>query len=594
MIALKSSSALWRSTLCLLLLANLATAGEVSSESRRVLVLHSFGQDFAPYADFSMAFRSTLSRQLGDGIEYLDVSLLAVQSDGNTEDEPFLTYLMALASQNRPDIAIALGSPAVRFAQRYREHVFGDTPLIFSAFDERLLRDELLTENDAVVALRNDVPGLVENILQVLPDTEHVVVVLGASPLERFWADEFRREFQPFSNRLRFTWFNDLTFEQMKDEVAKLPPRSAILYVLLLVDAAGVPHLLDNGIRELKEAANAPLFGTYVSHVQRGAVGGRLVSDRELGQIAGNVAARIFEGEVPATLSTEALGPGTPTYNSIELQRWGISESALPAGSILLLRQPAFWKQYTNYILAAGAALIVQTALIVALMWQRTHRRQAELEAASLGGRMLTFYENERRRIARELHDDVTQRLAALAIEARKLETGHRDARPETAQSIREGLVQLSEDVHSLSYRLHPSVIEDLGLVHALESECSRAAHANTFKVSLATNGTPEKLPHDLALCLFRVTQEALRNIGRHANASTVDVSLLPMDGGLSLSIHDNGIGFDKLSTPLQPSLGHASMRERVNLLKGRLEIESHPGEGTTVFVWVPMPAAST
>jgi signal transduction histidine kinase len=594
MIAPKSSSALWRLTLCLLLLANLATAGEVSGKGRRVLVLHSFGQDFAPYVDFSLAFRSTLNTRLGPGIEYLDVSLLTVKSDGSTEDEPLLTYLTALVSQDRPDVTIALGAPAVRLSQRYREQIFLDTPLILSAFDERLLRDDSLTENDAVVALRNDVTGLVENILQVLPDTEHVVVVLGASPLERFWADEFRRELQPFSNRLRFTWFNDLTFEQMKQEVAKLPPRSAVLYMILLADAAGIPHLVDSGLRGLKEASNSPVFGTFLSHVQRGTVGGRLVSDLELGQIAGNVAARILEGEVPATLSTEALGPGTPTYNSTELKRWGISESTLPAGSIVLFRQPTFWKQYARYILAAGAALILQTALIGALLWQRARRRRAEQESASLGGRMLTFYENEHRRIARELHDDVTQRLAALAIEASSLEAGQRAARPEAALSIREGLVKLSEDVHSLSYRLHPSVIEDLGLVHALKAECSRAALANTFKVSLVTDGTPEKLPTDLALCLFRITQEALRNVGRHANASTVDVTLMPMDDGLSLSIHDNGIGFDKSRQPLRPSLGHASMQERVNLLDGKIEIESQPGKGTTVFVWVPLPAAST
>jgi signal transduction histidine kinase len=149
--------------------------------------------------------------------------------------------------------------------------------------------------------------------------------------------------------------------------------------------------------------------------------------------------------------------------------------------------------------------------------------------------------------------------------------------------------VKLSEDVHALSYRLHPSVIDDLGLVEALKAECDRVARAGSVSVDVDAREIPPKLPQDTALCLFRIAQEALRNVVRHAGASAVEVSIAPMDGGLQLAVSDNGAGFDSARDAGRHSLGHASMRERVHLLGGEVDIESTPGHGTTVIAWVPL-----
>ena len=202
-------------------------------------------------------------------------------------------------------------------------------------------------------------------------------------------------------------------------------------------------------------------------------------------------------------------------------------------------------------------------------------------------------HENERRRVARELHDDVTQRLAALAIDATRMEGPDRASADEATRSIRDGLIKLSEDVHALSYRLHPSVIEDLGLVEALRAECDRVTRSGAVTVQFNASEIPRKLPQDTALCLFRVAQEALRNVVRHAGASSVEVSVSPMDGGLQLAVSDNGNGFDPGRHAERPSLGLASIRERVNLLKGQLDIDSAQGHGTTVLAWVPISVVS-
>jgi signal transduction histidine kinase len=156
-------------------------------------------------------------------------------------------------------------------------------------------------------------------------------------------------------------------------------------------------------------------------------------------------------------------------------------------------------------------------------------------------------------------------------------------------RTIREGLVRLSEDVHALSYRLHPSILEDLGLVEALKAECKHFSQTCSIRLEANAREIPERLPRDVALCLFRITQEALRNTARHARASEVAVRLRLLDGGLQLTVTDNGTGFDSEKHHTRTSLGHASMRQRVALLGGEVDIDSSPSRGTTIRAFVPV-----
>jgi signal transduction histidine kinase len=222
-----------------------------------------------------------------------------------------------------------------------------------------------------------------------------------------------------------------------------------------------------------------------------------------------------------------------------------------------------------------------------------TERKQAERTARELSGRLITAQEAERARLARELHDDITQRLARLAIDAGRAECDRAGrGRTETMRELRDGLVRLSEDVHSLSYKLHPALLEDLGLVDALRAECERFSRQESISVGVKLEETPAGLQPDTGLCLFRVTQEALCNVARHARAEAVTVSLRPLDGGLQLVVTDTGVGFDPGHQRQRPSLGLSSMRERVGLLGGELDVESAPGHGTTIVAWVPLNGA--
>jgi signal transduction histidine kinase len=213
-------------------------------------------------------------------------------------------------------------------------------------------------------------------------------------------------------------------------------------------------------------------------------------------------------------------------------------------------------------------------------------------ETRQLAGRLLTAQEEERKRLAREMHDDVSQRLAANAIQVGQIEqqlTVANPARPALA-SVREQLSDLSQDVHRISRQLHPSILDDLGLADAIRSECQRWESRSQIAVDFRCGELPADIRKDIALCLFRITQEALRNAARHAQTERIELVLNADAECIRWKVQDYGCGFDVALTRGQPGLGLASMQERARFVGGDIRIESVPGQGTTIVVSLPLP----
>lgn len=217
--------------------------------------------------------------------------------------------------------------------------------------------------------------------------------------------------------------------------------------------------------------------------------------------------------------------------------------------------------------------------------------RKGKESYRNLAGQLLTAQEVERKRIARELHDDLSQRLAGLAMEAEMLE---QQMPPQGAgavklKEIRDKLVILSIDVHSMSRQLHPSILDDLGLPDAIASECARFRRQDSIAVDFRAENITKEIPPDVAVCLYRIAQEGLRNISRHAGATDVTISLVGKNGTILLTIMDNGRGFDPERVKGKQGLGLDSMKERAYLIGGDFSIESQPGQGTVIEVLVPL-----
>jgi signal transduction histidine kinase len=218
--------------------------------------------------------------------------------------------------------------------------------------------------------------------------------------------------------------------------------------------------------------------------------------------------------------------------------------------------------------------------------------RRSEDQLRRLTANLLTAQEEERKRVARELHDDLNQRMAMLANEVSVLEqTPPVSARllRKQLRSLRERVEQLSDDLRRAAHQIHPSVLEHFGLVAALESHCSDFMKLHRIRLKLTHRSVPESIPLEVALCLYRIAQECLNNIAKHSGAKEAAVAIRGNEEGILLSVTDNGTGFDSTLVADQSGLGIIGIRERVRLVNGTVLIHSQPGHGTQIDVRVPL-----
>ena len=200
----------------------LALLEPAMAEPRQVLLLHSYGPHFSPWRVIAGRFREELIRQSHYAIDLYEASLQGERLGQSQDEGPFIDYLRALFSEYSLDLVVAMGAPAARFLLRHRL-IFKSTPLLITGAGERALSGAVLTSNDAAVAVWFDQIKQIENILQLLPDTKNIAVATGASPIEKFWLENLRREYQPFAHRVTFEWLNELSLEEMLKRVATLP-----------------------------------------------------------------------------------------------------------------------------------------------------------------------------------------------------------------------------------------------------------------------------------------------------------------------------------------------------------------------------------
>jgi PAS domain S-box-containing protein len=218
----------------------------------------------------------------------------------------------------------------------------------------------------------------------------------------------------------------------------------------------------------------------------------------------------------------------------------------------------------------------------------------SQIRLRALTGKLIESQETERRRIARELHDDLNQGLALLSVELDLLAQNPADSAAELAgrlQALSARVKELSSSVHDLSHRLHPAVLERLGLVAAVRSLCMETTHGNGLDIGFSHNQMPAGIPPDTALCLYRIVQEALRNVVKHSGAHHASVEMTGTGDAICLKVRDDGIGVNGGLAPGKAGLGLVSMRERLHAIKGEMAIDSPSSGGTVIDVRVPLPS---
>lgn len=225
-----------------------------------------------------------------------------------------------------------------------------------------------------------------------------------------------------------------------------------------------------------------------------------------------------------------------------------------------------------------------------------TDRKAYEESVHTLTGRLIAAQEEERNRIARELHDDFSQRLALLSIGLGQLWKRLSKSESGECVSVRkilDGTEEICSDLHTLSHQLHSSKLEHVGLVSALIGLCKEIGHEYKIGIHFTQCECPPEIPKDVALCMFRVAQEALGNVAKHSGSNEAQVELRGNDSGIILRVLDQGKGFDPRLGNLTAGIGLIGMSERLRLVGGKLTVKSEPSRGTEVLAEVPLPASA-
>jgi signal transduction histidine kinase len=597
-----------------------AVTNAVAAEPKRVLLLHSFGPQFVPWVFFAGHFREELFKQSPDKIDLYEASLEGARFLQPGEEGPTVDYLVNLFKARKLDLIVTIGAPAARFIQKYRGQFFPSTPLVIGGPEQRAINYSALTSNDAPVAVTLDFKQWIENILQVLPDTTHIAWVVGASPLERFWTEEVRRVSQPFADRISFEWFNDLKFEDMLERVSKLPPHSAVFFVDLRVDAAGVPLDRDSVLPRLRAATNAPIFSYVDSYLGQGIVGGPMMSTEELGRRMAEAAVRILKGAVPGDLKIPPLATTIPQYDRRELQYWDISENRLPAGSIVHFREPPAWEQYRWQIAFICALVLLQGAMISGLVFERRRRVRAEIQSRQRSAELAHI---NRYSVAGELTatiaHEINQPLGAILVNVETAELMARSQTPnlqeiaEILADIRRDDERASEVIGRLRSLLKKAPFE---LKHIDLNEVVRetlrflSALAIAREVELTGFIAPTPLPikgdriqlQQVILNLIVNAMDAMSDMPSTSRRITVSTARDGDSADLSVSDVGPGIPPERLKQVFEPffttkphgmGIGLSIARAIVEAHRGRLSAQNRQARGAAFSISLPLVASA-
>jgi signal transduction histidine kinase len=604
-----------RSWLTLVILI-FGTVSPAAAEPKRVLLLHSFGPQFVPWVFIAGQLREELFKQSPDKIDLYEASLEGARFQQLEEQGPLVEYLTALFGSRKPDLIITIGVPAAIFAQKYRAQLFPFTPLVIGAVEQRGINYTKLTSNDAPVSVTLDFTKWIENILEVIPDTKHIAWIVGGSPLERFWTEEFRRTSQPFSDKVSFEWFNDLSFDEMQKRISQLPPHSAAFFVDLRVDGAGVPLDRETVLPKLRAATNAPIFSYVGNYLGQGIVGGPLMSSEEQGRRIAEAALRILKGEVPADLKIPPLTSGASQYDWRELQHWNISEDQLPPGSIVRFREPGMWQQYHSQIALVAGIILAQGALIFGLMFERRRRVHAEVQSRQRSAELAHI---NRVAMAGELTatiaHELNQPLGAILtnVETARLivksPTPDLEEVDEVLADIQRDDVRASEVIGRLRAQLKktPLELKDIDLNEVAE-ETSRflSALAVARKVNLTSSIAPAPLPikgdriqlQQVTMNLIVNAMDAMSSMPSTARRITVSTARDGNSAYLSVSDIGPGIPTEKLDKVFEPffttkgegmGMGLSIARTIVGAHGGQISAENEAGRGATFRITLPL-----
>ena len=685
-----------------------------TKEVRKILILNEANATYPGISIINQGIQAGLNDSpyhLQLYSEYMDTSLFP---DPAVQQELRDFYIRKYRNL-KLDVIITVGPSPLKFMKEVHQTAFPGVPIVFCLPTLGATTTPILDSDFAGV--ENDMAPAesVGIALKLLPATRKVVVVGGIAPIDREILADVKKELASFEGRVEISYLTDLAMPDLLERLHHLPGNTIIFVTSIGQDAAGTTFKSNESGPLITSAANVPVFSMFDVHLNHGEVGGDLSSFSEQGKVAGGMALRLLRGEKTREIP-EVKGVNSYMFDWRALKRWGIKESALPSGSIVLNREPTVWESYKWYIIGGVVLILAETLLIFGLVWLRerakrsetqrreseerfrlaannapvmvwmagidgkcsyfnktwldftgrpldaelgngwaegvhpddlhrcletytkaferresfemeyrlrrkdgeyrwildngvprfnpdgtfagyigscidiTERKFAEESLVTIGRRLIEAHEAERTWIGRELHDDISQRLALLAIEIDQwIQNASISDVTELVRRTRAHVKEITHDVQGLSHRLHSSKLDYLGLAGAAAGFCRELSDKTDVEIVFEHSGIPDNLSKEVALCLFRVLQEGLQNAVKHSSVRSFAVNLQGTGESIELTVTDFGSGFDEQEAFTGSGLGLISMRERMQLVHGDFSVKSRPGAGTTIRAWVKL-----
>ena len=591
---------LWLTIGLMPLAATVAAARGDEAAQKRVLVVYSTRRDTQLPTLGDREMPRLLEEALSAKPDYYSEYVDGARFPEAQYQQAFRNYLRLKYHGMRFDLVIASHRLAYELVTSVRDELFRGTPIVFLTQDRSVPR----IANSAEIIVEPDYRRTIDLALRLQPDTTQVFVISGSSPRDTALERVARQQFASLQPKVAFTYLTGLETDALEQRLATLPEHAIVFYVIFYQDAAGLNVTPLDYLGRLTQVSNRPVYSWVDSAMNRGVVGGSLLVLESQVRSLASMGARVLRGEAADGIPVSEADLQVDQVDWRQLRRWNIDDALVPAGALVMYREPSRWDRDRNYIIGGVAVLVVETALIGALILQGARRRRAEAKAREaaaelrlsyerirdLGGRLLGAQDAERSRIARELHDDISQQLTLLSMDLALLshaQAGRPDDAEKLAHEAHERVVAVATSVHQLSHQLHPARLRLVGLVAALSS-LQQEIQSSGHRITFTHEGVPDAIAQDLKVCLYRVAQEAVQNAIKYSGAREIFMSLAGTGDALTLVVGDHGAGFDAQAS-MHRGLGLVSMGERVEAFGGTLRIQSAPGAGTRIEATVPL-----
>jgi PAS domain S-box-containing protein len=382
----------------------LCAADGAAAETKRVLMLFS-SESLLPASNaLGTSLQTSLEAEDPYRVEIFTEFLDADRFPGPVHEASVESLLREKYGSIPIDLAIAIGPQALNFLTQRRASLFPGIPLIFAGVTEVSLRQGVPPNSTGIVS-RFDPVQTLELALRLQPDARQLVVVTGAAPFDKRWDAVAREKLRPYADRLEMTHLSGLPLSRLLHELAQLLPGTIVIYLTIFQDGSGERFIPRDLTAALSAAASAPLYGVYDTFLGRGIVGGYIESFEAIGSEAARLALRILAGEPPESLPPGAVETQAFMVDWRQLRRWGLDEANLPPGTIVRFEEPSLWQRYRRQIVAVIAILMLQSALIFALLVQRRRRRFAEESLRESEERYRDVVETQTELICRYLPD---------------------------------------------------------------------------------------------------------------------------------------------------------------------------------------------